>query len=561
VSLREDVGNGQFGPEILQQPSMEYELYFPDLLVYATEKRLELAEQYDLYLKLVLMDKNDKIYYKLDDDGTFVIGGESDNQDGFYGLGREMNKTRWLQAAWYRYLQARWGYSPHIHSWELTNEGDPFLQKHWEMTDELGKFMHCRVFGVPVESGDGKTCAHEHPNRHMVTTSFWHSFPGYSAKSDYGFWGNPNYPNVDYADGHAYISSSPASLDDKLIMEKDAAYYHLWHSREWGGWGFDFPVVRGEAGMVPAQGSTDAMYALGIQEDSSGIWYHNYLWSGLDSGALYEIYWYFEDHIKNLSTYDHRHHHKSFAQFLAGIPLNNGHYEAMEPVSSSPDLRIVGQKDLVNGNAHLWVQNLNHTWRNVVDGVASPPVSATVAIEGFEPSKPYGVEMWDTYETDIDAQVVESFVVVADTLGMITLSVSNLETDVAFKILSRNAIPQPEEFGSVGGVVYEDMNDNLKYEADEGVNDVLIRLGDELKSTSVEIPSYEATTTSGSDGSFRFERVPAGEYTLTVTPPGSATQVQSQKIEVTTNAMTTIEPIAIPHTEKNPHVFVPELRR
>ena len=232
ISLREVLGNGQYGPELLRQPSMQYELYFPDSGAFAMDKYVELAEKYGMYLKLVLMDKNDHIYYKLDDDGTFVINGEQDNQDGFYGLGRTGNKTRWLQRAWWRYLQARWGYSPNIHSWELTNEGDPFLAKHWEMADELGKFMHCQVFGAAVGQGDGSACTLEHPDRHLVTTSFWHSFPGYSTQTDYGFWGNPEYPNVDYADVHAYLSTSPAPLADKLLMENDAAYYHLWHSTE-----------------------------------------------------------------------------------------------------------------------------------------------------------------------------------------------------------------------------------------------------------------------------------------------------------------------------------------
>ncbi|HMN29363.1 MAG TPA: hypothetical protein PKE45_14530, partial [Caldilineaceae bacterium] len=74
-------------------------------------------------------------------------------------------------------MQARWGYSTHIHSWELTNEGDPFNANHYAATDELGKFMHCRVFGASVGAGDAAQCTFQHPNRHLVTTSFWTSFP------------------------------------------------------------------------------------------------------------------------------------------------------------------------------------------------------------------------------------------------------------------------------------------------------------------------------------------------------------------------------------------------
>ncbi len=191
ISLREDLGGGRYGPEIIAEPSMEYGSYISEQSAYALDKVVEVAEKYGMVLKLAVMDKNDEIFRKLDDDGTWVIAGEPDNEDGFYGLGREVNKTRWLQQAWWRYLQARWGYSPSIHSWELTNEGDPFLTRHYEMADEFGKFMRCRVFGVPVSSDAGAVCTFDHPNRHLVTTSFWHSFPGYAASTEPGFWGSP----------------------------------------------------------------------------------------------------------------------------------------------------------------------------------------------------------------------------------------------------------------------------------------------------------------------------------------------------------------------------------
>ena len=58
--------------------------------------------------------------------------------------------------------------------------------------------------------------------------------------------------------------------------------------------------------MVPAGGSTDDFNGLGLNRDTSGVWYHNYVWAGLDSGALYEIYWYYNPHIVNAPAYDHR---------------------------------------------------------------------------------------------------------------------------------------------------------------------------------------------------------------------------------------------------------------
>jgi hypothetical protein len=115
VSLREVLGNGQYGPEVLKEPSMQCETYFPEQKMYQLDKMIEAADAHNLYLKLVIQEKEVLIFKKLEDDGD---RGTTDDHDGFYGAEtnpREVNKTRWLQQAWWRYLQARWGYSTSIH--------------------------------------------------------------------------------------------------------------------------------------------------------------------------------------------------------------------------------------------------------------------------------------------------------------------------------------------------------------------------------------------------------------------------------------------------------------
>src|SRR5205807_442665 len=93
-------------------------------------------------------------------------------------------KVRSLQQYYWRYLAARWGYSTAVHSWELLNEGDPYNGNHYGLADAFAAYMH-----------------QTEPSRHMVTTSMWASFPVDS------FWGNAKYPNIDYADVHAYVST------------------------------------------------------------------------------------------------------------------------------------------------------------------------------------------------------------------------------------------------------------------------------------------------------------------------------------------------------------------
>jgi hypothetical protein len=434
ISLREKHGDGTYGPDILDEDSMEYELYIPDQEAYALDRIVARAEQYNILLKLVFMEKDDHIYYMMNDDGSYVMGGQQDNTKGFYGAagnGRLVNKTRWLQQAWERYMQARWGYSTSIHSWELTNEGD-IRTEHYQNVDELGKFMHCRVFGVPVGSSGGDVCTLEHPNRHMVTTSFPQFPVAYNPQDGSGLFGSPYYRNVDYGDLHAYISTSWASTAEKTRMEGDSAFFHLWHSDEVRSFNLPYPLpyVRGEAGMVPAGGSTDDFNGLGLNRDTSGVWYHNYVWAGLDSGALYEIYWYYNPHIVNAPAYDHRPEGIPYYNFLTGVPLNNGHYRDAAAAASSPLLRVVGQKDLTNGKAHLWIQNSSHTWLNVVNGVSIPLVSGTVTIDGFQSLQSYSAQWWNTYTgTASSTQSVS-----ANSSGQIVLTVSNLAMDTAVKI-------------------------------------------------------------------------------------------------------------------------------
>jgi len=429
ISLREDLGGGNLGPETMVKPSMDMEQYIPEEKAFALDKLVRLAEQNGVYLKLVLMDKTDEVYFKMDDDGSWVTGGEPDNEDGFYGLGRTMNRTRWLQQVWWRYLQARWGYSPNIHSWELTNEGDPALTRHYEMTDELGKFMQCRVFGVEVGAGDGGRCALGHPNRHLVTTSMWSDFPGTE------FWGNAKYPNVDYADLHAYISTSYAPLSEKQAMQWDAARYHLWHSASVGGWRIGKPVVRGEAGLDSPTEQSETV--LGLSRDTNGVWLHNYLWSGLDSGGLHELYWW-SSHILN-GAFDTAAPYRSLQNFLDDIPLNKGGFVDWGGTVSGGSLRVAGQKNTAAGALHLWVQNTQHTWKNVVDGVAVTPASGQIVIPGFRAGTAYTLERWDTY----GGRIASSESVTADAGGSLRIAVTSLSTDVALKIPSAGRAPGP----------------------------------------------------------------------------------------------------------------------
>jgi hypothetical protein len=264
-----------------------------------------------------------------------------------------------------------------------------------------------------------------------VTTSFWHSFPAEQ------FWKNANYPNADYADVHAYISTSqvgiaPAELEK---MQWDAAYYHLGHSQELGGWNLGKPIVRGEAGIDSVNQQVEQPE---LSLDRRGVWLHNYLWSTLDPGALVEHYWWGENRETQTGPDGQIGLHEIyayFANFIADIPLNNGNYQDALASMTDTNLRVVGQKDISNNRAHLWVQNKNHTWKNVVDGVANiSGLDGSVTLSGFTPNSNLPVE-WHVFTTNGLPTISTSAVTTSSTGGLtLNLPADPLITDIGIKI-------------------------------------------------------------------------------------------------------------------------------
>ncbi|MCB9107495.1 MAG: hypothetical protein H6633_25050 [Anaerolineales bacterium] len=410
VEIREDLGGGQYGPNLVSKPWMAQHLYFDQRQSYAFDRTLEMAEANDIYLKLVVLEKNEWIMNHIDFDGNTIPEDqncsdkdpandppECPGNDWFYGNGRRVTALRWLQQAWWRYLQARWGYSTSIHSWELLNEGDPANETHFILADEFGHYMHQFA-----------------PNDHLVTTSFWHSFPGER------FWANGDYPHIDYADLHAYATDS-----------EDTAGNSTYYSERYGALqpeGVGKPLIRGETSFSDA-----------VKADKTGVWLHNYIWAGINAGGMYEQYWYGKEHIEQGSSgNDLRLHYLVYANFMADIPLNNGHYQAAEATSSHSDIRVWGQKDLINGCAHLWLQNGQHTWRNVVDSVAIPARTATIELASFQAGKTYTLEWWDPYQPDPAKQIIDTEQVQAQNDSVIVFTVQNLDTDVAVKLISKD---------------------------------------------------------------------------------------------------------------------------
>ncbi len=389
----EDSPSGQ-PPNLLTRSWMSHHLYVDQRQAYAFDLALRAAEANGVTLRLVLLEKDDWLFTHLQADGTF--DGERSDPAGFYGSGRQLTKARWLQQAWWRYAQARWGYSTAVFAWELLNEGDPGSQDHYALADEFGRYMHCTVFGIETPAAAGQACPASHPNAHLVTTSFWTGFPGRP------FWTNPDFPNLDFADVHAYVSTGWL---DKFGLAEDAAAYHLAYSadialRMQAAEGRSrYPVTRGEAGLdFPDRQQEQPGLAL----DQNGVWLHNFLWSTLDGGALHELYWWPENIAIQPGPDGEPGLYEIFgylAEFLQDIPLDNGFYQPAEVESGNQSLRIVGQVDARHNRAHLWVQNTAHTWQAVVAAAARieeipAGLSGTIRLNGLAPGQEFTVEFY-----------------------------------------------------------------------------------------------------------------------------------------------------------------------
>jgi hypothetical protein len=251
------------------------------------------------------------------------------------------------------------------------------------------------------------------------------------------FWlDTAKYPNVDYGDVHAYSSST--GWIQESALNYDAALYHTRYSEDivasLSGYAVRKPVIRGEAGIDLNGVQQEPSVIFG---DTQGVWLHNFIWAALHPGALGELYWWKEGRERGPGPDGSTQNGlleicKALRWFTNDIPISNGNYQDAAARSANANLRLIGQKDLKNGRAHLWIQNKNHTWKNVVDHMSVAPQSGSVTIVGFVPHTAYSVEWWDTYAHTAPSWIQSN--VTTDGSGTLTLLVSNLTTDTAVKI-------------------------------------------------------------------------------------------------------------------------------
>ena len=380
-SIREVLPNNQLGEELIINPKSDLHTYASSKSAKYFDNLIVEGEQNQVYYKFVVHDKRDWINTHLTRFGYF-----HENGDGYFQS--EGTKSRWLLEQWWRYLIARWGYSTAIHSWELINEGPPGDLDHYQMANDFAQYIH-----------DEDT----HP--HLATTSFW---SGWEAD----LWANKeSYPDIDYADLHLYAKrDSSAALDETAwALETQQLVY----SKE-----INMPIISGESGIF-TPGSD--LFLL-LENANPGTWYHNFLWTQLSQNVVYTPNYWWSEHLKVIerqkTTYP-------FSAFIKDIPLNQGGFSDIQATWGSDRIRLLGQKNPKIDFAYLWIQNMEHTWRN--NSVS--PISTSIIFQ-LNPNVEYKIEVWNTYTGAIQ----QTTRIMSDPNGKLSIPVDQLSTDVAIKI-------------------------------------------------------------------------------------------------------------------------------
>lgn len=412
VYIGEDLGGGRIGPNIIGKGKFNYHTYFDQEASWLWDQILETAAAQKVYLKLVIMDKNDGVFNQIMLNG--VYDADIDDFGGNENFHAQPNtRVRRLHEYFWRYLVARWGYSTAIHSWELLNEGNPDCNgPHLRQAQTLTDFMR----------------THD-PQKHLTTTSFW---AGHTAC----YYGRQAAFSPDYGDFHAYTTVDGQGTGWLNVNARDEVAWHVAYS---GAVRADtaIPMVWAEKGIAqtanPDEGEDPR-----VGQDKEGIWLHNQTWAWLEPGALYTLYWYNDSLITN-NLYPV---YQAFQNFMADLPLSNGHYVDIAAKTSNPKLRVLGQKDNRGIAAHFWVQHKDHTWWNVVQKANIAPQSGRITLSGLAPGS-FTLEKWDTYRGVIEATTQ----VEVDHTGQFTLQVNSLRTDTAYKLYNDGVVSNPDSSG------------------------------------------------------------------------------------------------------------------
>jgi hypothetical protein len=190
-----------------------------------------------------------------------------------------------------KYMNARWGYSPNIFSWEFFNEIEwtDFYQQNRDKVIEWQKLNAKFLKSIDV-------------NNHLLSTSYAHS--DYDSK----MW---EQPEIDFTQTHFYSNSS----DIELIQVNAIRNYIN---------NFNKPTLIGEFGLSDRRQSI-------VEMDPKGINFHNSLWTSAVAGAYgTSMLWWWDYYLHPLELYKY---YKPLSEFIASIDYLKEDYRPYDNIS------------------------------------------------------------------------------------------------------------------------------------------------------------------------------------------------------------------------------------
>ncbi|MCX7819274.1 MAG: DUF5060 domain-containing protein [Kiritimatiellae bacterium] len=395
VAVEEKLGPTTWGPNLLRSPLANSHLQFDARRGAGIEVILHAAQERGITFRLNIGEKQEFLLNHLSPQGLPDPRGER-YFDAQAGAVRELHHAHW------RHLFARFGAFRSIHSWELANEVAPGPGAAFDLAAQLER----------AAAADG--------NPHPAGISTWASLAEAAWNSNVG-------RGISHVDFHCYVYAT-GWIEPKAELQRDSARFFREYARAARSVFPDRPVVWGEMGLDTGGGSSDDEEPR-LREDAEGIWLHKIVWARTGEGGVYPLYWWTD----NIFTNDLHSIFGRWRAFIEPLPLCNGRYREAAPVTSDARLRAVGQKDLVVGRAHLWLDHAQHTWRAVVDRVAVTAITGTVMVEMDRANAVYDCEWFDPYA----GRPVGAIALTSDANRRLTLPVTALQRDLAVRIARR----------------------------------------------------------------------------------------------------------------------------
>jgi len=428
---RDESGSGVWGGNLLTRSDPDTFTYVDQRSAAQMDEIFRLSEQHGVTHKLPLFHKNDALLGRIQPDGS---DGEWD-VDNFYS--DDGQAARWYEGAYARYFVARWSHSTSLHSVELANEN------YFDADAQSAAFA---IAGAIRDAS---------PRHILQSNSFW----GWWVAD---FWTHPEYGDLmDYSDKHWYANEAGAYCDDQgencelisNVWDDSAAYVReCWaRFREYEAtFGYDKPIVRGEGG-VAEQGTGPQHVELATEP--TGVYYHKKLWAHLGVlGSTCDGEWYpnlgsaYAMAATSGASYDLDDMFAAYEDFIGDEPLSNGSYveigtdltgsQGIAVTHVDGNVRAWGVQDASADRTLLWVDNADHTWQAVAQGVQVAPASATLTLSGFDPGKSYVASALDAYPDDGgDPSVGHVFAGLVRDDGSLSIVIEDLARDVAVRVV------------------------------------------------------------------------------------------------------------------------------